>query len=56
MIRPPLPGSETDELSYLLVAMIVAKTGLPHGRLKGALLRTETGTEQCGGVMVKKTC
>ena len=53
MILPPLPGSDSIDGPYMLLAMTVAKTGLPHGRLKGAALRTETGTEHCFGPAAK---
>ena len=53
MILDPFPGSDSNEAPYVLFAITVAYTGLPHGRLNGAALSTETGTEQFFGPACK---
>jgi len=43
-IIAPLPKFEGKELPYTLVAITLANTDDPHGRLKGAAIRVEIET------------
>jgi len=46
VIMAPLPAAEAVELPYVLIAVTVACTFVPHSRLYGAALRANTGTVQ----------
>ena len=46
VMMAPLPAAEAVELPYVLIAVTVACTFVPHSRLYGAALRANTGTVQ----------